>query len=189
MCWKPPRARVDARAALAHRAADRVLHAGVGRGAAGGGAASAADCSVAGSAAAGGGTGGAAGAGASAGASAEGSGGAFDGAFEQTLVHVTDLLDIKGAVDNPAISGRADLIRGGYEFAGKRFGHVLDPRNGQPVDAALLSVVVLPDATETDALSTALLTLGPAGQEKIHALRERIVHLLMPVGLDRKSVV
>jgi len=30
-------------------------------------------------------------------------------------------LTIKGAVDNPAISGRADLVRGGYQFAGRRF--------------------------------------------------------------------
>jgi translocation and assembly module TamB len=30
-------------------------------------------------------------------------------------------LVIKGTVDNPAITGRADLIRGGYEFAGRRF--------------------------------------------------------------------
>lgn len=30
-------------------------------------------------------------------------------------------LAIKGTVDNPAISGRADLVRGGYEFAGRRF--------------------------------------------------------------------
>ena len=30
-------------------------------------------------------------------------------------------LTIKGTVDNPAITGRADLVRGGYEFAGRRF--------------------------------------------------------------------
>lgn len=30
-------------------------------------------------------------------------------------------LVVKGAVDNPAITGRADLVRGGYEFAGRRF--------------------------------------------------------------------
>ncbi|WP_156679665.1 translocation/assembly module TamB domain-containing protein [Sphingomonas profundi] len=30
-------------------------------------------------------------------------------------------LRIKGTVDNPAITGRADLVRGGYEFAGRRF--------------------------------------------------------------------
>jgi translocation and assembly module TamB len=30
-------------------------------------------------------------------------------------------LNIKGTVENPAITGRADLVRGGYEFAGRRF--------------------------------------------------------------------
>lgn len=30
-------------------------------------------------------------------------------------------LDIGGSVDNPRITGRADLVRGGYEFAGRRF--------------------------------------------------------------------
>ena len=30
-------------------------------------------------------------------------------------------LTIRGAVDNPAIGGRADLVRGGYQFAGRRF--------------------------------------------------------------------
>ncbi len=30
-------------------------------------------------------------------------------------------LRIKGSVDNPALTGRADLMRGGYEFAGRRF--------------------------------------------------------------------
>jgi len=30
-------------------------------------------------------------------------------------------LTIKGTVDNPAIAGRADLVRGGYQFAGRRF--------------------------------------------------------------------
>jgi len=30
-------------------------------------------------------------------------------------------LDIKGTVENPAITGRADLVRGAYEFAGRRF--------------------------------------------------------------------
>jgi thiamine biosynthesis lipoprotein len=58
-----------------------------------------------------------------------------------------------------------------FEADGKSFGHVLDPRTGQPVSGALLAVVVLPSATETDALSTALLTLGEAGFETISNLR------------------
>jgi FAD:protein FMN transferase len=41
-----------------------------------------------------------------------------------------------------------------------RYGHVIDPRSGQPVQNALLAAVVCPSATESDALSTALLIEG-----------------------------
>jgi len=58
-----------------------------------------------------------------------------------------------------------------FESGGKTFGHVIDPRTGQPVEAALLALVSLPSATETDALSTALLTLSLEGLEKISSLR------------------
>ncbi len=58
-----------------------------------------------------------------------------------------------------------------FEHEGKDFGHVLDPRTGEPAADAVLAAVALPSATETDALSTALLVLGPAGHEKISGLR------------------
>lgn len=58
-----------------------------------------------------------------------------------------------------------------FSAGDKKFGHVIDPRTGQPVTSAVLAAVVLPDATETDALSTALLTLGAAGQSEITRLR------------------
>jgi FAD:protein FMN transferase len=61
-----------------------------------------------------------------------------------------------------------------FEAGGKVFGHILDPRSGQPAIGAVLAAVVLPSATETDALSTALLTLGPAGHESIGQLRPRM---------------
>lgn len=54
-----------------------------------------------------------------------------------------------------------------FHAGGKTFGHVLDPRTGEPVSGTLLSAVALPSATESDALSTALLVLGPDGMEKI----------------------
>lgn len=60
-----------------------------------------------------------------------------------------------------------------FEADGKTFGHVINPRTGQPTEAALLAAVVLASATETDALSTALLTLGLAGLDRIAALRPR----------------
>jgi thiamine biosynthesis lipoprotein len=53
---------------------------------------------------------------------------------------------------------------------GRRFGHVLDPCTGRPVEKTLLAAVIAPSATETDALSTALLVLGASG---IGRLRER----------------
>jgi thiamine biosynthesis lipoprotein len=50
----------------------------------------------------------------------------------------------------------------GFEVNGRFFGHVMDPRLGEPVVGALLAAVVLPLATESDALSTALLVRGRA---------------------------
>jgi FAD:protein FMN transferase len=66
-----------------------------------------------------------------------------------------------------------------FEADGKTFGHVIDPRTGQPVSECLLSAVILPSAMETDALSTALLTLGASGHEKIHSLRSEMRSLLI----------
>jgi thiamine biosynthesis lipoprotein len=40
----------------------------------------------------------------------------------------------------------------------KSYGHIIDPRTGQPAAHARMSAVILPAATESDALSTALLT-------------------------------
>lgn len=45
-----------------------------------------------------------------------------------------------------------------FAAAGKTYGHIIDPRTGAPAEHAQLSAVVLPSATESDALSTALLT-------------------------------
>ena len=58
-----------------------------------------------------------------------------------------------------------------FQSGQRSYGHVLDPRTGQPTEAALLSAVIVPSATESDALSTALLALGPAGLESIAGLR------------------
>jgi thiamine biosynthesis lipoprotein len=46
------------------------------------------------------------------------------------------------------------------EIGGRRFGHVLDPRSGQPLVRRRQALVVAPDATAAEALSLALLILG-----------------------------
>ncbi|MBI4324963.1 MAG: FAD:protein FMN transferase [Chloroflexi bacterium] len=58
-----------------------------------------------------------------------------------------------------------------FEAGGKTYGHVIDPRTGAPAEGAVLAAVALPSATETDALSTALLTVGLEGHEQIALLR------------------
>jgi thiamine biosynthesis lipoprotein len=58
-----------------------------------------------------------------------------------------------------------------FHANGREYGHVIDPRIGEPANNALLAVVATKCATETDALSTALLTLGPTKMDSISALR------------------
>lgn len=58
-----------------------------------------------------------------------------------------------------------------FTIGERTYGHVIDPRTGQPTAGAALAAVVLPSATETDALSTALLTLGKSGNAQLSAAR------------------
>ncbi len=50
-----------------------------------------------------------------------------------------------------------------FESGGRAFGHVIDPRSGEPVDRSWLSAVVNGSAMDGDALSTALLVRGAEG--------------------------
>jgi FAD:protein FMN transferase len=67
-----------------------------------------------------------------------------------------------------------------FEADGKKFGHVIDPRTGEPVNNAVLAAVALPSATETDALSTALLVRGSEGHDAIRKLRPQMQTWLLP---------
>lgn len=58
-----------------------------------------------------------------------------------------------------------------FQAQGTRYGHVMDPRTGTPVHGAVLAAVHCASATESDALSTALLTLGRPGIPQLHTLR------------------
>ena len=71
------------------------------------------------------------------------------------LVAVAKLRD--EALSVSAVWGRA------FEERGVSYGHVLDPRSGQPAQNALLAAVALPSGTAADARSTALLVSGGAG--------------------------
>lgn len=47
-----------------------------------------------------------------------------------------------------------------FRHAGKRYGHILDPRTGWPVETMLSVSVIAPDAALSDALATAFFVLG-----------------------------
>jgi thiamine biosynthesis lipoprotein len=71
-----------------------------------------------------------------------------------------------------------------FTAGGRVFGHVMDPRTGGPTDAAVLAAIAHPSATDTDALSTALLTLGIGGLEKIAAFDARARALVVARGAE-----
>ncbi|NWG12819.1 MAG: FAD:protein FMN transferase [Acidobacteria bacterium] len=60
--------------------------------------------------------------------------------------------------------GMAVATSGNYErfveIGGRRYSHIIDPRTGYPVEGMAGVTVVSPDATGSDALSTALFVLG-----------------------------
>jgi FAD:protein FMN transferase len=73
------------------------------------------------------------------------------GRVVERMVPITDL----------AIATSGDY-RNYYEADGERLAHILDPRTGRPIRHRLASVTVLDElAVRADALSTALMVLGP----------------------------
>lgn len=75
-----------------------------------------------------------------------------------------------------------------FEWRGRRYGHVLDPRTGQPVDHGLVSVsVVAPEAVQADAWATALLVLGPEAGWRV-ARREGLAALFVSDGAGDPNV-
>jgi thiamine biosynthesis lipoprotein len=75
-----------------------------------------------------------------------------------------------------------------FRAGGKTFSHVIDPRTGQPALGTVLAAVVLPSATETDALSTALLTVGREGHERIANLRPGMKTLVVSESDGKTNV-
>lgn len=90
-------------------------------------------------------------------------------------------------LENESVSVSAIWGRS-FEVGGRKFGHVIDPRNGHPVSGSVLAAVALPSAVETDALSTALLTAGSQGHDALCRLRPGMRTLVVAAdGLECKS--
>ncbi len=72
------------------------------------------------------------------------------------------------ALRDRAIASSGDYVRQ-FTIAGKRYGHIVDPRSGQPVSSGALQATVLaPTCLQAGVLSTVSFILGPeAGLKKI----------------------
>ncbi len=89
----------------------------------------------------------------------------------QAEPEVTWTIGIRNPFDSQRVLGRI-LLPGGMavatsgnyerfvEMGGRRYSHIIDPRTGYPVEGMAGVTVVSPDATTSDALSTALFVLG-----------------------------
>lgn len=72
------------------------------------------------------------------------------------------------AVAGQAVASSGDYLRG-FTIEGRRYGHIIDPRNGRPVSNGCRQVtVVAPTCLQAGLLSTAAFILGPRpGMERI----------------------
>jgi thiamine biosynthesis lipoprotein len=75
-----------------------------------------------------------------------------------------------------------------FEHAGRRYGHILDPRSGWPASGVLSATVVAPRAAQADALSTAFYVLGPARAAAFCAERPEIGFVLLCPGAGHAAV-
>lgn len=78
----------------------------------------------------------------------------------------------EGVIASLKINGDESVFTSGdyerfYDYQGKRFHHILDPRTGYPADLSSSATVVHHDAAVTDAAATALFVAGPEKWEEI----------------------
>lgn len=67
-----------------------------------------------------------------------------------------------------------------FRHQGKRYGHILDPRTGWPVEGMLSVTVVAPTAAAADALSTAFYVMGLEAAAEYCRARPEIGAILVP---------
>lgn len=75
------------------------------------------------------------------------------------------------------------------EYAGRKLGHLLDPRTGWPAEGMASVSVAAPSAAEADALATAFFILGVDGARAYCARRPEIGAILLPVGAERPTIL
>ena len=107
-------------------------------------------------------------------------------------VAIQDPRDSESGLDVVTLRDQALSVSAGHgkSFAegDVRYGHVLDPRSGEPVQGALLAAVVCASATDSDALSTALLVLGAGFFPTLGDIRPDASALVVENGFEPVQV-
>jgi thiamine biosynthesis lipoprotein len=80
-------------------------------------------------------------------------------------VRVSDPLDRTRILSIILLKDQSLSPSGNYEkffqLNGRTYCHIMDPRSGRPVEGMLQTSVIAPEATDSDALSTAVFVMGP----------------------------
>ena len=84
-------------------------------------------------------------------------GAGWDVAVADPSARLTPAVRLRVSSGAVSTSGQSER---GIVVEGRRYGHILDPRTGRPVEAAGSVTVVARSATRADALSTALFVMG-----------------------------
>jgi thiamine biosynthesis lipoprotein len=91
-------------------------------------------------------------------------------------------------LNNHAIATSGDY-RNFFADGGQRYSHSIDPRTGQPVQHNLASVSVVADSTmAADALSTAMMVMGPDDAMAFAKQHNVAAHLILKSGTSLKEV-
>jgi thiamine biosynthesis lipoprotein len=89
--------------------------------------------------------------------------------------------------------GQAISTSGKYEqfvaADGKTYGHIMDPRTGQPAEGLISVTVLAPSATLADAWSTSLFVVGPAEAKRLAKERPDLLTVLIEPGPGGVDVV
>ncbi len=86
-------------------------------------------------------------------------------------VRVPDPLDRTRTLSNILLKDQSLSTSGSYEkffrLNGRTYCHIMDPRTGHPVEGMVQTTVISPEATDSDALSTAVFVMGPEYSAKL----------------------
>lgn len=75
-----------------------------------------------------------------------------------------------------------------FYHQGRRYGHVIDPRTGEPADGVLSVTVLCPQAADADALATAFHVLGPDAAEPVCQRLPEVQAIFVLPGSRRGSL-